>query len=33
MMKGAPQVVLKRAHNFSEIEAPVGQKIVEYASR
>lgn len=33
LMKGAPQVVLKRAHNFQEIHDQVEQKIVEYANR
>ncbi|WIA14716.1 hypothetical protein OEZ85_003206 [Tetradesmus obliquus] len=32
-MKGAPQVVLRRAHNFEAIHAGVEQKIIEYASR
>lgn len=32
-MKGAPQVVLKRAHNFQEIHDQVEQKIVDYANR
>jgi len=33
VMKGAPQVVLKRAHNFNEIRAGVEAKIVEFANR
>eukprot|EP00878_Enallax_costatus_P000726 GHUV01000839.1.p1 GENE.GHUV01000839.1~~GHUV01000839.1.p1 ORF type:complete len:832 (+),score=189.21 GHUV01000839.1:2414-4909(+) len=33
LMKGAPQVVLKRAYDFAEIHAPVEQKIIEYANR
>ncbi|KAI8467454.1 MAG: putative plasma membrane-type proton ATPase [Monoraphidium minutum] len=33
IMKGAPQVVLKRAHNVGDIKKPVEAKIVEYANR
>eukprot|EP00882_Tetradesmus_deserticola_P005625 GHRQ01005921.1.p1 GENE.GHRQ01005921.1~~GHRQ01005921.1.p1 ORF type:complete len:1073 (+),score=431.52 GHRQ01005921.1:381-3599(+) len=33
IMKGAPQVVLKRAHDYDTIHAGVEAKITEYASR
>eukprot|EP00879_Flechtneria_rotunda_P000106 GHRR01000160.1.p1 GENE.GHRR01000160.1~~GHRR01000160.1.p1 ORF type:complete len:747 (+),score=230.67 GHRR01000160.1:4862-7102(+) len=33
LLKGAPQVVLKRAHNFAEIHEPVEKKIIDYANR
>ncbi|WIA34892.1 hypothetical protein OEZ86_013179 [Tetradesmus obliquus] len=33
LMKGAPQVVLKRAHNYEAIHKEVEQKIRDYASR
>jgi magnesium-transporting ATPase (P-type) len=33
VMKGAPQVVLKRAHDYDEIHEAVDTKITEYASR
>lgn len=32
-MKGAPQVVLKRAHDFTEIHQQVEHKITEFANR
>ncbi|GBF93844.1 plasma-membrane proton-efflux P-type ATPase [Raphidocelis subcapitata] len=33
VMKGAPQVVLKRAHNFDKIKGEAEAKIVEFAGR
>ncbi|KAF8059373.1 PMA1 [Scenedesmus sp. PABB004] len=33
LMKGAPQVVLQRAHNYADISAKVEQQIIDYAAR
>lgn len=33
LLKGAPQVVLKRAHNYLEIHQQVEQKITDFANR
>jgi hypothetical protein len=33
LLKGAPQVVLQRAHNYSEIHQQVEHKITDFANR